>query len=245
MTTQSVRGRSLGSRPALRQTCWLAAGLALGFLIPFVLTDRLRVPRDLYYGIYALTVAAFIALWARDTDQPLGEMIRRRWKLAVMLGVGCAVLLAVVVTRTDAGTGRPSGLAFVGALAWRGLVYGATDGLFLSAFPILAVFAAAGPRIGGRAPRKVAVGLVALCASLAMTAAYHVGYRDFRSSKLVKPLTGDLIWSAPTLVTLNPVGAVISHVGLHMAAVSYSYETDIFLPPHDVLPPHEAPFAAR
>jgi len=60
---------------------------------------------------------------------------------------------------------------------------------------------------------------------------YHAGYSDFRSDKMVKPLTGDVIWSVPTLVTLNPIGSVISHAGLHATAVLHSYDTDTFLPP--------------
>jgi hypothetical protein len=65
-----------------------------------------------------------------------------------------------------------------------------------------------------------------------MTAVYHSGYSDFRSAKLRKPVMGDVVWSLPTLVTLNPIGAPIAHVGLHFSAVLHSYETDTFLPPH-------------
>ena len=78
----------------------------------------------------------------------------------------------------------------------------------------------------------IAVGAVAMAASLAMTAVYHAGYSDFRSDKLRKPVTGDLIWSVPTLATLNPIGAPIAHVGLHVGAVVHNYETELFLPPH-------------
>ena len=74
--------------------------------------------------------------------------------------------------------------------------------------------------------------LSALAASLAMTAVYHAGYSDFRSEKMRKPLTGDVIWSVPTLVTLNPIGAPIAHAGLHTSAMLHSYETETFLPPH-------------
>ena len=65
-----------------------------------------------------------------------------------------------------------------------------------------------------------------------MTAVYHLGYSDFRSEKLRKPLTGDLVWSVPTLATLNPVGAPIAHAGVHISALNHNYETDLFLPPH-------------
>ena len=40
------------------------------------------------------------------------------------------------------------------------------------------------------------------------------------------------MWSVPTLVTLNPIGAPITHAAMHVTAVLHSYETDVFLPPH-------------
>jgi hypothetical protein len=40
------------------------------------------------------------------------------------------------------------------------------------------------------------------------------------------------LWSIATLGTLNPVGAPIAHVGLHVSAVLHSYDTTTFLPPH-------------
>jgi hypothetical protein len=138
-----------------------------------------------------------------------------------------------MVLRTEDATARPEGIDLAAAIAWRGIVYGVTDGLLLSAFPILVVFAAfAGTRLDRRFSGKLAVGVIALAASLAMTAVYHAGYSDFRSEKMRKPLAGDMIWSVPTLVTLNPIGAPIAHVGLHTSAVIHSYDTDTFLPPH-------------
>jgi hypothetical protein len=68
--------------------------------------------------------------------------------------------------------------------------------------------------------------------SLVFTAVYHLGYSDFRGGKVRKPLAGDVIWSAPTLVTLSPFGSPITHAGLHVTAVIHSYTTDTFLPPH-------------
>jgi hypothetical protein len=71
-----------------------------------------------------------------------------------------------------------------------------------------------------------------MVASLAMTAAHHLGYRDSRSSKLHKPVTGDWIWSVATLATLNPTSAPIAHMGLHISAVVHNCNTILFLPPH-------------
>ncbi len=212
---------------------WLAIGFVLAFATPFLLIDVLDLNRDVFYGLYALTVAGLFAGWARSTGYDLVAAVRRRWLLALGLGLGCAALLAVMVVRTEDATSRPDGIKLVGAVAWRGVVYGLADGLLLSVFPILVVFAAlAGSTFSRRAGGKIAVGAVALIASLALTAVYHAGYSDFRSTKVTKPLSGDVVWSVPTLVTLNPIGAPIAHVGLHVSAVLHSYDTDTFLPPH-------------
>ena len=238
MGTHAIEGRT-GVSARLGATAgqhlrWLLSGFAFAFLVPFVFADVLEVPRDLYYAIYVVGIGAFFGLWVRATGQSLGEMVRRRWMLAVVLGLAVAGLLTLIVLRTEDATARPGGLELVGAVLWRGVAYGLADGILLSAFPILAVFAMfAGTRARGRIGGTIAIGLAALVASLAMTAVYHVGYSDFRSEKLRKPVAGDVVWSVPSLVTLNPIGAPIAHAGLHTSAVLHSYETDTFLPPHE------------
>ena len=213
---------------------WLAAGLVLAFGVPFVLADVLSLPRDLYYGIYAAFAFGLFAAWARQTGESLPAMLRRRWPLAVVLGLVFAGVMALVVLRSADATSRPNGLELAGAVFWRGLAYGAADGILLSAFPILVVFAAfAGTRSRRGPVGTLAVGIAALAASMAMTAAYHAGYSDFRSEKLRSPVAGDVVWSVPTLLTLNPIGAPIAHAGMHVTAVIHSYETDLFLPPHE------------
>ena len=237
MSTHAFESRvSLPARvpsTAARQGRWLAGGLALGFLVPFLFADQLALPRDLYYGIYIVAVFGFFVLWAERTGQSLRDMVQRRWKLALGLGLAVAAILAVMVMGTEDATARPDGLTLVGAVLWRGVLYGLADGLLLSAFPILVVFAAfAGTAFRSRWRGKIAIGAMALLASIAMTATYHLGYSDFRSVKLRQPVAGDVVWSVPTLVTLNPIGAPIAHAGMHVTAVLHSYETDTFLPPH-------------
>jgi hypothetical protein len=213
---------------------WLAIGIVVSFFVPFVLADQLEIERDVYYGLYGLAAVGLFVCWTRSTGQLLGDLFARRWRLAVLLGLIFAAISVLIVLKSEDSTPHPDGAEFVGAIIWRGLVYGAVDGLLLSAFPILVVFAAfANSRLRQTRRGTVGVGALALAASLLITATYHLGYSDFRSSKVRKPLTGDLVWSIPTLATLNPVGAPIAHAGLHVAAVTHSYETDTFLPPHE------------
>jgi hypothetical protein len=228
--TQRPVGVRLGLPP---HWAWLARGFVLAFAMPFLFADLFELNRDVFYGLYALVVFGLIGLWARSTGYDLVAAIKRRWLWAVGLGAVFAGVMALMVVRTEDATTRPEGLKLIGAVFWRGVVYGATDGLLLSVFPILVVFAAfAGSRLNQRLAGKLVIAAAAMIASLAMTAVYHAGYSDFRSGKIGKPLTGDALWSIPTLVTLNPVGAPIAHVGLHVSAVLHSYDTDTFLPPH-------------
>jgi xanthine/uracil permease len=218
---------------ARRHVAWLLGGMAVAFLVPFVVADQLELQRDVYLIVYVAAVVGLFAGWASDTNQSLDEMISRRWRLGIALGVGFAGIGALIAIGAEDGSPHSGGAEFVGALLWRGIVYGAADGLLLSAFPILLVFAALkDSRLRKRFGGIIAVGAIAMVASLSMTAVYHAGYSDFRGSKLRKPVTGDLVWSAPTLATLNPVGAPIAHVGVHVGAIVHNYDTDLFLPPH-------------
>jgi hypothetical protein len=228
------RARWVTATASIRQSIWLAGGFMLAFLIPFVFADWLEINRDVYYGIYGAAVISFMAAWAWSTGIPLARLASRRPWLTLALALASSAILVGIVYRTDKVTPHPQGLEFAAAIAWRGVFYGAVDGLLLSVFPILAVFAAfEGKRLRGRG-RTAVVALVALAASLAMTAAYHAGYSEFRDEKIRKPIVGDLVWSAPTLLTLNPIGAPVAHVSLHTSAVVHSYETQTFLPPHAV-----------
>jgi hypothetical protein len=228
----------LHDRPAARRSTllrhgrWFASGLLLTFLLPFCLADLIEVPRDLYYGVYAAAVGVFFVLWARSTGQSLSAMLRRHLLLATVLGLAVGALLSVMVVQSEPATPHPSGLALAAAVLWRGVVYGAADGVLLSAFPILIVVAATGGRARRTVRGRLGTGVLALLASLVMTSVYHLGYPDFRSEKLAKPVVGDLVWSVPTLATLNPVGAPVAHAVMHVAAVLHASETDTFLPPH-------------
>jgi hypothetical protein len=216
-----------------RHITWLAAGTVVSFLVPFVLADQIGLQKDVYYGIYGLVVIGLFIGWAHDTHQSLSQMCARRWRLMLALAVVfAAITVAIGLQAEDAGP-TPEGASLATSILWRGVFYGAVDGLLLSSFPILVVFAAfAGSRLRQRRGGIVAIGAIALAASVTVTAVYHLGYSDFRSSKVRKPMTGDLVWSVPTLATLNPIGAPIAHAALHVTAVAHNSETDLFLPPH-------------
>lgn len=215
-----------------RQWLWLAGGALFAFLVPFLFADVISVSRDFYYGIYALSVFALFGAWIRSTRLDVREFFAHNWKWSVGLGLVAGGVLAAIVLKEPA-TSHPGGATFAAEIAWRGVVYGAADGILLGAFPVLAVFAAI-PFRRGREHwlRTLGTGLLALLMALVFTTAYHAGYPELRSGKIATPMRGTAMWSAPTLLTLNPLGAPIAHIAMHVSAVIHAYNTDKFLPPH-------------
>ena len=112
-------------------------------------------------------------------------------------------------------------------------MYGLTDALFLNVMPVLAVGLWASAldwttTLWG----KIAVGLIGLGASLLVALAYHLGYPEFRNSKVGTVLVGNSVITLAFLLSGNPLGSIISHSIMHIAAVLQGPETTLQLPPH-------------
>jgi hypothetical protein len=80
--------------------------------------------------------------------------------------------------------------------------------------------------------KKIAFVLLSWLFILVLTTAYHLGYSDFRSKKIIQPNIGNTIISVPILVSANPIGSPITHAIMHITAVIHSPKTELFLPPH-------------
>ena len=67
MTDMGATSAKIWTGPARQHLAWLCAGFVVGFAVPFLFTDVVQLPRDLYYGIYIGAVLVFFGLWARAT----------------------------------------------------------------------------------------------------------------------------------------------------------------------------------
>jgi hypothetical protein len=122
--------------------------------------------------------------------------------------------------------------AYLGWLIfWRGLVYGAIDGLLLSSFPWIVTWRAFDVEKNPLS-KKTAFSFLALLFILMVTTAYHLGYSDFRSRKITQANVGNTILSLPTLVSANPIGSPITHAIMHITVIIHCPKTELFLPPH-------------
>lgn len=217
-----------------RHLLWLPAGAAVSFGASSLFGDLLTLPVDLYYLVYFAIVLGFLGVYAARTGFDTKAWAARRVGWGLIAGVAGGLVLVRGVLARPATPGL-SGAELWWALLWRGLVYGSVDGLLLLAFPWVVVRRALGTDRGGRAARA-RVGALAWVAVLFVTTAYHLGYRDFRSRKIVEPNVGSTIGALPTILTANPVASPISHVFLHVAAVLHAPGSPVFLPPHGAGP---------
>ena len=209
---------------------WIVWGLLVGFGSSFIFGDLLTLPIDAYYLIYFGIIIAFLAIYARKTQLNLKEWFSHRLIWGVVLGLIFGALMIQNVLS------RPATEGFTGAylgwlIFWRGIIYGAIDGLLLSSFPWIVTWRSFDVR---KKPlgKKIAFGFLAWLFIILMTTSYHLGYADFRSEKVLQANIGNTIMSIPTLVSANPSGSAITHAILHIAAIIHSPKTELFLPPH-------------
>lgn len=215
---------------SIRHLLWIPAGAGIGFLAAYALGDLLTLPVDLYYLAYFAIVWLFLGTYATRTGLRPLAWARRRLVPGLVLGLlGGLVLVRGVLAQP--GTAPLSGVHLAWALLWRGLVYGAVDGLLLIAFPWVVAWRALEAERGG-AGRRLGAGGVALLGVFLVTTAYHLGYRDFRSARVLQPNVGAAIGALPTVIAANPVAGPLAHVLLHLSAVLHAPGTDLYLPPH-------------
>jgi len=211
---------------------WIAGGGVLGFAIAAVFAGLLRLPRALFLIPYVVLVSAFLYSYARWSEVDIQDLIVRHWPWGV---VGAAIFGAFVVRNvlSQPAFPRPQGLELAFDLVWFGVVYGTLDALLLSIMPVLATWQAfSGLGWTGTWPGRLAVGAVAIAASLLVTAAYHLGYPEFRGPTVGAPVLGNGVMSLGYLLTTNPIAAIFSHIAMHVSAVLHGLETTAQLPPH-------------
>jgi hypothetical protein len=215
---------------AVRQLIWFAGVCCVAFLVPYVGVSVLDLHHDVFYlGYFAVTIA-LIGTYVRIEHVDVGEVVSMRWRWSLGLGIVTAGFLVFNVFQTEDATTRPSGLYFLFELLWRGVGYGLVDTLLLTAFPCFVAYQLLHGCVGGLAG-KLRFTALALPLVIVVTATYHLGYPQYRDDGIGRPEIGNVLISIPTFATANPVGSFAAHVSQHVAAVTHTYESEIFNPP--------------
>jgi hypothetical protein len=221
----------------MTETAWysvawvLAAGL-VGFGISALFSGILKFSRRIFLVPYTFLIGVFVYSYVLWSQVDIGNLLANNWLPGVSIGVLLGIFLVRSV-RSQPSSRQGNDDALVLNLVWLGLVYGVIDALFINVIPVLVVWQGFGEFDWAASfLGKITLGLLALVASLLVTLAYHLGYPEFRNRTIRYPLIGNLLITLAYLVSANPLGALISHVVMHLAAVVQGPETTIQLPPH-------------
>jgi hypothetical protein len=209
----------------------LAAGL-LGFAIAALFAGWLRLSRRLFLVPYFALGGAFLAGFFLWSQIDLIALLVENWYWGLLAGTLVGLLLVRNVWSQPASP-RSTRVGLLLDVAWVGLAYGVMDALLLNIMPVVAVWTGfSGVGWADAWPGKLAVGILALLASLLVTLLYHLGYPEFRNRKVIMVLIGNSLITLAYLISSNPLGAMVSHVTMHVAAVFRGPETVLQLPPH-------------
>jgi hypothetical protein len=213
---------------------WFAAGAVLGFATPYIFTSILDLQHDWYHLVYFIVTLGFLSAYAAAMRIDVLELLQRSWKWSVAIGIPVSLFLVLGVLSRDS-TDGPEGSYATFEVVWRGAAYGVVDALLLSAFPGAVAFALLKKDIAGLG-RRLLFAALAFPLVLIMTGVYHLGYEQFRNDGIGGPEFGNTVISVPMLATANPIGSVIAHASMHVAADIHVYETDLYLPPQTEAP---------
>jgi hypothetical protein len=210
---------------------WTVLAAAAGFTGSVIFSSLLQWDRDLFLVPHGLIVGAVTLAYLRTARVTLTTQVRRRWPAGLIVGVAVGALLVRNVLGQPASPG-PSGPALGLSIAWLGVVYGVVDALLLTIIPVLSLYGSQPADVMGDPARRVGWALAALAGSLAVTAAYHLGFAEFRGPTLVAPLIGNAMITVAYLISGNPLAPIVAHVLMHGAAVLHGFATAAQLPPH-------------
>lgn len=212
------------------QVAWFVVIAFVAYLVPYVLTSVLDVQHDLYYLLYFAVALGAVYAYVTATGFDVRSFLLQNWKLSLVVGAASTAFVVWNVLARNDSTPHPDGAYFGFEILWRGAAYGLVDAVLLNVFPAMIAYSLLRGNVASLT-RRVGFAVLALLLTVVITATYHLGYDQFRGSEVSKPEFGNVVIELPTLVSVNPLGSVVAHTSMHLAAVTHAYETDTFLPP--------------
>jgi membrane protease YdiL (CAAX protease family) len=106
------------------------------------------------------------------------------------------------------------------------------DAIILAILPVLALYGTRSADAVRSARGRLSAAAAALIGSALITAAYHLGFREFQGPQLALPVLGGVLTTLTYLVSGSIAAPIVAHVVMHAAAVLHGAATTVQLPPH-------------
>jgi hypothetical protein len=193
--------------------------VVVAFLVTWVLTDLLRIPRTPYIAMLFVVAVGLGAGYCAWSGSSANELFTSGVVWALVAGLVAAAVSVPLVRKLPAHP-HANGSDLVGLMLWEGLVYGIAEAVLLATLPVLAVWQtcdALGWTDGGWA--RVGSGALALVGSLVVILVHHLGYRQFRTPAGRPALFGALavcgVQAVAFLASGNALAPIVAHIVLH------------------------------
>ena len=189
------------------------------FLVTYVLTDLLNVPRTPYIALLFVVTLGLGADYLASSGTSPSELFTSGVGWALVAGLVAAAVTIPLVRRLPVHP-HATGSHLAGLMLWEGVVYGIAEAVLLSTLPVLAVWQtcdALGWTDGGWA--RVGSGALAIAGSLFVILVHHLGYREFRTRAGRPSLFGALVVCGVQAVAFvasgNVLAPIVAHIVLH------------------------------
>jgi hypothetical protein len=211
---------------------WILAASLTGLGLSSIFAGWLKLERNIYLLFYVPLAGALFVAFIFSNGISIVEILVHNW----YWGLAGAVLASGFVIKnvlSQPPSERNKGLALWSDICWPGFAYGLIDSLLLSVLPVLAVqMLFADTTVNPGFVTKLGFILLAFIASVFVTVVYHLGYPEFRGKKVIWPVIGNGVLSLAYLLTMNPLAAILPHIGMHITAMIHGRETTGQVPPH-------------
>jgi hypothetical protein len=218
--------------PWWEHVVWVLVAGGVGFLVSALFAGWLHLRRELFLVPHAAISGLFLLAYCRRAGLVVRPYLLRCWGWGIVGAAISGIFVSMSVWAQPASF-TPRGTSLLLALIWLGGVYGVVDALLLSVMPVIATwnaFSVLGWTKGWHG--RLATGSLAVVASAFVTAAYHLGFPEFRGREVMGPVIGNSILTLAYLLSTSPLAAVGGHVAMHVAAVLRGMESTVQLPPH-------------
>jgi hypothetical protein len=211
---------------------WILAAGLLGLVTSGLFSGRLKLQRHKFLVPYVILTGIFVFSFFYLNLIDFVDFLLTNWYFGIIAGVIVgAILVRNVLSQPPSSTVDNRNLTL--DILWSGITYGVADAFLLNVIPVLVVWNGfeQASLLSTWTWQILALSL-GLGASLLVTLLYHLGYREFRNRSVGLVLIGNTIITLAFLFSTNPLGAILSHTFMHIAAVIRGPETTIQLPPH-------------
>jgi hypothetical protein len=210
---------------------WTFLAAVVGAVTSATLTSALRLDRYAFVAGWTIVVLVLWVAYARRHGVKLRTQITRHLTAGLITGGTVGAMLAWTVARQPASP-APTGATLFVDLVWLGAVYGAVDAVILAILPVLALYGTRSADAVRSARGRLSAAAAALIGSALITAAYHLGFREFQGPQLVLPVLGGVLTTLTYLLSGSIAAPIVAHVVMHAAAVLHGAATTVQLPPH-------------